>query len=355
MLPCRGRLRHQAYRPPKGRPMGQDTSLVFALAILLAYVYAFVGGFTDAANAIATSVGSRVLSPRAAVVLAGTFNLLGGLSGTAVALTIGKGLVDPSALSLPTVVAGLAGAMTWSLLTYRVGIPVSETHGLIGGLVGAGIATAGVGVVQWQGLSKTLVAIVASPTLGFIGGLTIIVAIYWTVYKKPRGRVMPVFKHLQRASAAYMAFSHGRNDAQKPMGVLAMALALHYGWKDVTVPIWIVLSCAAIAAVGTAYGGWRIIRTLGLRMTALDPVQGFAAEVAGASVIQGASELGIPISTTHAITSSILGVGAVRRLSAVRWGITFRIFLSWVLTLPAAMLLGAVALWILRGVLPLLQ
>jgi PiT family inorganic phosphate transporter len=335
--------------------MTQETGVVFELAVLLVYVYAFVGAFTDAANAIATSVGSRVLSPRAAVVLAGGFNLLGGLSGAAVALTIGKGLVDPSALSLITVVAGLVGAMTWSLLTYSLGIPVSETHGLIGGLVGAGIATAGVGVIQWQGLSKTLVAIVASPTLGFIGGSAIIVAIYWSLYKKSRGRVMPVFKHLQRASAAYMAFSHGRNDAQKPMGVLAMALALHYGWKDVTVPIWIVLSCASVAAVGTAYGGWRIIRTLGMRMTALDPVQGFAAEVAGASVIQGASELGIPISTTHAITSSIIGVGSARRLSAVRWGVTRRIFLSWVLTVPAAMLLGAVALWALRGVLPLLK
>jgi inorganic phosphate transporter, PiT family len=334
--------------------MGQETGLVFALAVVLAYVYAFVGGFTDAANAIATSVGSRVLSPRAAVVLAGSFNMLGGLSGTAVALTIGKGLIDPSALSLTTVVAGLAGAMTWSLLTYRIGIPVSETHGLIGGLVGAGIATAGVGVIQWQGLSKTLVAIVSSPALGFIGGLGIIVAIYWALHKKPRGHVVPAFKHLQRASAAYMAFSHGRNDAQKPMGVLAMALALHYGWKEVTVPTWIVVSCASVASVGTAYGGWRIIRTLGMRMTALDPVQGFAAEVAGASVIQGASELGIPISTTHAITSSILGVGAVRRLSAVRWGVTRRIVLSWILTVPATVLLGAAALWVLRTVLPLL-
>ena len=335
--------------------MGEETGLVFALAILLGYVYAFVGGFTDAANAIATSVGSRVLSPRAAVFLAGAFNLLGGLTGTAVALTIGKGLVDPSALSLTTVVAALVGAMTWSLLTYRLGIPVSETHGLIGGIVGAGIATAGVGVIQWQGLTKTLIAIVASPTLGFVGGLTIIVAIYWIVYKKPRGKVMPVFRHLQRASAAFMAFSHGRNDAQKPMGVLAMAIALHYGAKDVTVPLWIVLSCASLAALGTAYGGWRIIRTLGLRMTALDPVQGFAAETAGSAVILGASELGIPISTTHAITSSILGVGSVRRLSAVRWGVTRRIFISWVLTVPATMFFGAAALWMLRGVLPLLK
>ena len=335
--------------------MSESTGLVFALVILLAYVYAFVGGFTDAANAIATSVGSRVLSPRMAVVVAGVFNLLGGLTGTAVALTIGKGLVDPSALSLTTVVAGLAGAMSWSLMTYRLGIPVSETHGLIGGLVGAGIATAGLGVIQWQGLTKTAIAIVASPTLGLVGGFIVIIAIYRSLYHKRRGQVMPVFKHLQRASAAYMAFSHGRNDAQKPMGVLAMAIALQSGAKEVTVPLWIVLSCALLASLGTAYGGWRIIQTLGLRITALDPVQGFAAEVSGATVIQAASELGIPISTTHAITSAILGVGAARRLSAVRWGVTRKIVLSWVLTVPCTILLGALAMVVLRFVLPLLD
>jgi PiT family inorganic phosphate transporter len=334
--------------------MPEQTPLVFGLAFLMAYVYAFVGGFTDAANAIATAVGSRVLTPRAAVLVAGIFNLLGGLTGTAVALTIGKGLVDPSVLVLPTVVAALCGTMTWSLFTYRIGIPVSETHGLIGGLVGAALATAGTGVIRWEGLTKTLAAIVASPTLGFVGGLALIVAVYRAFYRQPRGRVLPLFTQLQRASAAYMAFSHGRNDAQKPMGVLALALALHYGWKEVTVPLWIVLSCASVAALGTAYGGWRIIRTLGLRMTALDPVQGFAAEVSGASVIQVASEFGIPISTTHAITSSILGVGSARRLSAVRWGITFQIFLSWLLTLPVTIALGGLFMLLLARVVPFL-
>jgi PiT family inorganic phosphate transporter len=330
--------------------MTEGSLLVFALAFLLVYVYAFVGGFTDAANAIATAVGSRVLSPRAAVALAGVCNLLGGLSGTAVALTIGKGLVEPTALTLTTVVAGLAGAMTWSLLTYSFGIPVSETHGLIGGLIGAAVATAGPGVIIWGGLAKTGIAILASPTLGFIGGLAIIVLLYRTLYRRTRGQVMPVFRQLQRLSAAFMAFSHGRNDAQKPMGVLAMALALHYGTKDVTVPLWVVVSCASVAALGTAWGGWRIIRTLGLRMTALDPVQGFAAEASGAAVIQVASEMGIPISTTHAITSSILGVGTARRLSAVRWGVTFRIFLSWVLTVPVTILFGALFMVVLgRG------
>ena len=328
--------------------MTEGSLVVFALAFLLVYVYAFVGGFTDAANAIATAVGSRVLSPRAAIVMAGACNLLGGLSGTAVALTIGKGLVDPAALTLLTVVAGLAGAMTWSLLTYTFGIPVSETHGLIGGLLGAAVATAGPGAIIWSGLTKTGIAILASPTLGFVGALTLIVLLYRLLYHRSRGQVMPVFRHLQRLSAAFMAFSHGRNDAQKPMGVLAMALALHYGTKDVVVPIWVVISCASVAALGTAWGGWRIIRTLGLRITALDPVQGFAAEASGAAVIQTASELGIPISTTHAITSAILGVGSARRASAVRWGITFRIFLSWVLTVPVTVLFGAFFLWILQ-------
>jgi PiT family inorganic phosphate transporter len=205
--------------------------VVFGLAVGMAYLYAFVGGFTDAANAIATSVGTRVLSPRAAVLMAGVFNLLGGLTGTAVALTIGTGLVDPSVLSLETVVAAVAGAMMWSLFTYIFGIPVSETHGLIGGLVGAAVATAGLDVVQWQGLTKVLVAIVASPSVGFVGGSAFLLLIYWTFRRSRPSQVKPWFKHLQRASAAYMAFSHGRNDAQKPMGVLA--LALYAGVDDV--------------------------------------------------------------------------------------------------------------------------
>jgi inorganic phosphate transporter, PiT family len=321
--------------------------IIFGLAVALAYLYAFMGGFTDAANAIATSVGTRVLSPRAAVMMAGVFNLLGGLTGTAVALTIGAGLVDPSVLSLGTVIAALAGAMTWSLVTYTFGIPVSETHGLIGGLVGAAVATAGLDVVQWRGLTPVLAAIIASPSVGFVGGSAFLLLIYWTFRRSRPGRVKPWFRHLQRLSAAYMAFSHGRNDAQKPMGILAMALALYAGGDQVHVPLWVVVSCAAVAALGTAYGGWRIIQTLGQRITALDPVQGFAAEAAGATVIQVASELGIPVSTTHAITSSILGVGATRRLSAIRWAVIVDIFASWLLTLPVTMALGA--LWALLG------
>jgi PiT family inorganic phosphate transporter len=328
--------------------------IVFGLAVGLSYVYAFVGGFTDAANAIATSVGTRVLSPQAAVVMAGVFNLAGGLTGTAVALTIGTGLVEPGVLSLVTVIATLAGAMAWSLFTYFFGIPVSETHGLIGGLIGAAVMTAGPDVVQWGSLTKVLVAIVVSPSVGFVGGSAFLLLIYWTFRRSRPGKVKPWFRHLQRLSAAYMAFSHGRNDAQKPMGMLAMALALYAGADQVSVPLWVVVSCATVAALGTAYGGWRIIHTLGQRITALDTVQGFAAEVAGATVIQVASELGIPVSTTHAITSSILGVGATRRLSAVRWTIIVDIFASWLLTLPVTMVLGALCVLLLRGLLALI-
>lgn len=331
--------------------MVEPSLAVFVLVIVMGYVYAFVGGFTDAANAIATSVGSRVLSPRAAVLMAGVFNLLGGLTGTAVALTIAEGIIEPTLLSLTTVVAALAGAMSWSLLTYRLGIPVSETHGLIGGLVGAAMATAGTEGVKWEGLTEVIVAIGASPAIGFLGGIGLIAIVYWLFHRARRGRVMPWFRHAQRVSAAYMAFSHGRNDAQKPMGVLALGLALYYGHEP-SIPIWVVLSAATVAAVGTAYGGWRIIRTLGMRVTDLDPVQGFAAEVSGATVIQLASQVGIPISTTHAITSSILGVGASRRLSAVRWGVTIQIFTSWLLTVPVTVGLGALYVLILRSVFP---
>jgi PiT family inorganic phosphate transporter len=330
--------------------MPDQSAFLFGLAIFMAYIYAFVSGFTDAANAIATSVGSRVLSPRAAVLMAGFFNLLGGLTGTAVAVTIGSGIVDVKDLSQITVVAGLAGAMSWSYLTYLRGIPVSETHGLIGGLIGAAVGTAGLDVIKWDTLTKVFIAIGASPTIGFVGGFGLIALIYWTFHRMRRSRAMPIFRNGQRLSAAYMSFSHGRNDAQKPMGVLALAVALYFGRQEVSVALWMILSAATVAAFGTAYGGWRIIRTLGMRVTDLDPVQGFAAEVSGATVIQVASQLGIPISTTHAITSSILGVGASRRLSAVRWGVTLEIFTSWLVTVPITLTLGAVYVFVLRAI-----
>jgi PiT family inorganic phosphate transporter len=326
-----------------------ESSFVFLLAaVLLAYVYAFLGGFTDAANAIATSVGSRALSPIVAVFMAALLEIAGALTGTAVALTIGKGIVTLELISIPTVVAALLATMLWSLLTYYFGIPVSETHGLIGAIIGAAIAAAGPEVVQWKSLSKVLLAIVISPVLGFFGGALLMMIIHFFFQSAPARRTSMVFRNLQRFSAAFMAFSHGRNDAQKPMGILVMILALHYGWKDTEVPLWVILSVGATAGLGVALGGWRIIRTLGMKIAPLATEQGFAAESSAAGVLQLASGFGIPVSTTHTITSAIVGAGAARRLSSVRWGITVEIALSWVLTLPATIALGWALAWLLQ-------
>jgi PiT family inorganic phosphate transporter len=226
---------------------------------------------------------------------------------------------------------------------------VSETHGLVGGLIGAAIVTAGAGIVEWQRVVSVLASIVVSPVFGFAGGAILILAVYWAFHRSDRRVVKPWFVHLQRASAAYMAFSHGRNDAQKPMGVLAMAFAVQYELKELHVAPWIVVSCSAAAALGTWYGGWRIIKTLGSKLTDLNPVQGFAAEVSGATVLHLASEAGVPVSTTHAITSSIIGVGAVRRRSSVRWTVLLEIFASWIVTLPATILLGGAIMYALRA------
>ena len=313
---------------------------IFLGAVALSYVYAFVGGFTDAANAIATAVGTRAFTPTQAVLVAAVFELLGALTGTAVALTIGRGIVAPEVLTQGAVVAALLGAMAWSLLTYRYGIPVSETHGLIGGIVGVGLAAAGAEAVQWPSLLPVLAAILVSPTLGFLGGMLLLSAIYYLFRRVPRSRGHPLFRHLQQLSAIYMAFSHGRNDAQKPMGVLTIALATYYGWTVLEVPLWVIVSVALVAGLGVAVGGWRIIRTLGMRVTGLNPIQGFAAETSAATVLQVASQFGIPVSTTHTITSAIVGAGTAHGRKAVRWGVVGEIAISWMLTLPATILLG---------------
>ena len=321
---------------------------IFLVAVALAYVYAFIGGFTDAANAIATAVGTRALAPGQAVLVAAVFELLGALTGTAVALTIGKGIISPELLNQAAVVAALLGAMTWSLLTYWRGIPVSETHGLIGAILGVGLFTGGVDGIGWGKLVAVFAAIFISPLLGFFGAKLLITVLYRLLQDASRARTTPIFRNLQRLSAVYMAFSHGRNDAQKPMGVLAMALAVHYGWATLSVPLWVVLSVGAVAGLGVAAGGWRIIRTLGMRVTALTTEQGFAAEASAATVLQLASELGVPVSTTHAITSAIIGAGTVRGRKAVRWSLVAEIGVSWIATLPATVLLGYVFAALLR-------
>jgi inorganic phosphate transporter, PiT family len=314
--------------------------LVFLVTVLLSYVYAFIGGFTDAANAIATAVGTRALRPGQAVAVAAILELAGALTGTAVALTIGKGIIAPALLTQPAVAAALLGAMIWSLLTYRRGIPISETHGLIGAIIGVGLFSAGPGAVQWGALLKVLAAIIVSPVLGFLGAAVLLTLVYWIGVPLTRRTGTRVFTNLQRLSSMYMAFSHGRNDAQKPMGVLALALAVHLQWTEVTVPLWVIVSVAAVAGLGVATGGWRIIRTLGMRVTGLSVEQGFAAEASAATVLQVASELGIPVSTTHAITSAVVGAGTLRGRKAVRWDVVGEIALSWLLTLPVTALLG---------------
>jgi inorganic phosphate transporter, PiT family len=323
---------------------------VFIAAIVMSYVYAFVGGFTDAANAIATSVGTRAFTPGQAVLVAAVFELLGALTGTAVALTIGTGVVDTDALTQGAVVAALAGAMTWSLLTYRYGIPVSETHGLIGAILGVGLAYAGVDAVIWGGVTPVLLAIILSPALGILGGMAMYLIVQSVFARTTRHTGMTWTRNLQRLSAVYMAFSHGRNDAQKPMGVLTLALVVYLGFSGDSVPLWVVLSVGAVAALGVAVGGWRIIRTLGMRITGLDSAQGFAAETSAATVLQLASEAGIPVSTTHTITSAIVGVGAVSNWRSIRWTLVLEIVSSWVLTLPATILFGFVYALLLRGI-----
>jgi PiT family inorganic phosphate transporter len=253
-------------------------------------------------------------------------------------------------LTQGAVVAALLGAMSWSLLTYRMGIPVSETHGLIGGIVGVGLAFAGPEAVQWRSLLPVLAAIFVSPAVGILGGMLLLIVIYNVARGAPRSRADPMFRWLQRLSSIYMAFSHGRNDAQKPMGVLTLALGVYFGWTTIEVPVWVIVSVAVVAGIGVAAGGWRIIRTLGMRLTALTPVQGFAAETSAASVLQVASEFGIPVSTTHTITSAIVGVGTVRGYKSVRWDIVLEIATSWVLTLPATILFGYFFGTIVRGI-----
>lgn len=292
-----------------------DPIFLFLITIVLAYLYAFIGGFTDASNAIATSIGTRALSPRVAVLMAGILEIAGALTGTAVALTIGKDIVTLELITLYTVPAALLGTMVWSLVTYYFGIPVSETHGLIGGIVGAAIAVSGTSVIQWSGLIKVLIAIIVSPLLGFLGGILLMVPIYRYFSSSPPSQMKPLFTNLQRLSAAFMAFSHGRNDAQKPMGVVVMAMALYYGWTEMSVPIWVILTVGITAGFGVAMGGWRIIKTLGLKIAKLRPEEGFAAETSAAGVLQLASVFGIPVSTTHTITSSIIGVGTMQGFS----------------------------------------
>jgi PiT family inorganic phosphate transporter len=332
--------------------MVEPALVVLAAIIALGLAFDFVNGFHDTANAIATSVATRVLSPGQAVSMAAVLNVVGAVSGTAVATTVGRGIVPPEVATQQLVAAALIAAITWNLLTWWLAIPSSSSHALIFSIVGAGIAAAGIESIQIGGITKTLQGLVFSPLLGFLVALLLLMALLWIFARSRPLRVTRIFGRLQIVSAAYMAFSHGSNDAQKTMGVLTMALASYYGWTgdEWGVPLWVILAAAAAMGLGTALGGWRIVRTMGLKVVELRPIDGFAAETAAATVIEVASRLGIPVSTTHVISSSILGVGATRSLSAVRWGVAGRIVSTWVITIPACIALA----WIVYSVLHLI-
>jgi len=323
--------------------MLDDPSLwVFIIIILLALGFGVVNGFNDAANAIATVIGTRTLSPRNAIIMAAFFNLAGAATGTAVARTIGKGILIPEAITFQTVIAALAAVIIWTTLaTYR-GIPVSLTHGFIAAMGAAGVAAVGTKAVDWGVMAKVASAVVSAPVLGFIGGFILMILLMWLFRKSIPTKVRNIFGNLQIVSAAFMAYSHGKNDGQMPIGIITMAFILYTGQAEVWegIPWWIIIVSALSISSGTAVGGWRVIKTLGMRITTLRPVHGFAAEVSAASVIEMASHLGIPVSTTHCISSSIMGVGSTRRLSAVRWGIAGNIMAAWVITFPVCGGLG---------------
>jgi PiT family inorganic phosphate transporter len=327
-------------------------SLILIAVLALAVIFDYINGFHDTANAIATSVSTRALKPQYAIVMSAVANFVGALSGTAVAATISSGLVDTKVESQVVVAAALLGAIAWNLLTWWLAIPSSSSHALIGGLLGATAVAAGVGTWKIDGIvNKVLVPLVSSPILGFLIGFGLMILLL-NLFRRAHPRIMnDRFRKLQVLSAAYMAFSHGSNDAQKTMGIMTLALVTAGITNDPHPPLWVILLAATAISMGTAIGGWRIIRTMGTRVVKLDPVHGFAAETTAATIIFGASHLGMPVSTTHVISTAIMGVGSTGRLSAVRWGVARSILIAWVLTIPAAGLTAAVAYLVLRPIL----
>jgi PiT family inorganic phosphate transporter len=323
--------------------------LILVLIVALGLAFDFINGFHDTANAIATSVATRALSPGKAVMMAAVLNAVGALTGTAVASTIGKGIIAPEDTTQLLVIAALLSAIIWDLVTWWYGIPSSSSHALIFSIVGAGVASAGWSSIGTGGLTKVFQGLAISPVFGFLGALLVMILLLRSFAQARPRFVSRFFLRAQIVSAAYMAYSHGSNDAQKTMGIITMALASYYGWTGTTwhVPVWVILAAGGAMALGTAIGGWRIVRTIGLKVVELRPIDGFAAETAAATVIEVASRLGIPVSTTHVISSSIMGVGSTRRLSAVRWSIAGRIVSAWVFTIPACVAIG----WVIYEVL----
>ena len=317
--------------------------------ILVALFFDYINGFHDAANSIATVVSTRVLSPGKAVVWAAFFNFVAAFTfGTAVATTVGSGLIDIHILTFAVIFGGLVGAILWDLITWYFGLPTSSSHALIGGYAGAAVAKAGFAAIVPGGWTKTIVFIVLSPMIGVAAGLALMTAIFWIFKWTPPSRVDRWFRRLQLLSAAFFSLNHGANDAQKTMGIVAGVLFTAGYIQTFYIPFWVVLMAHAAISLGTLAGGWRIIHTMGSKITKLQPVSGFAAETGAAFALLTATHFGVPVSTTHAITGSIVGVGATRRFSAVRWGVARQILWAWVLTIPAAFLIGAGTFTLLR-------
>jgi PiT family inorganic phosphate transporter len=318
--------------------------------ILVALTFDFLNGFHDAANSIATVVSTRVLSPKKAVLWAAFFNFVAAfVMGTAVAKTMGKGMIDLSVVTNEVILAGLIGAITWNLFTWYYGLPVSSSHALIGGYAGAAVAKAGPGAILVAGWTKTLIFIVMAPLMGMFFGFLLMVAVSWTFRRWHPFKLDQVFRRLQLVSAGLYSLGHGGNDAQKTMGIITGLLVTGGYLKTFDVPLWVILISHAAIALGTMFGGWRIVKTMGTKITKLQPMGGFCAETSGAITLFLATHLGIPVSTTHTITGAIIGVGATRRISAVKWGVAGRIVWAWILTIPLSAAVAALSYFAIRA------
>ena len=321
-------------------------SAMLVIVVLLAIAFDYVNGFHDTANAIATSVATRALSPRVAILMAASFNFIGAFAGTAVAKTVGSGLVEDATTTQVVIAAALIGAITWNLITWQRGLPSSSSHALVGGLFGATIIAAGTGALKIDGIvTKVLIPMITSPVLGFIIAFGLMILLYRLFYRSRRKPMSTMFRRLQPISAAFMAFAHGSNDAQKTMGIITLALVTEGLIPDFNVPFWVIVVSATALSLGTAVGGWRIMRTMGTRVAKLEPVHGFAAETTAAVILFGTAHFGMPVSTTQVISGAIMGVGSSQGLRRVRWGVARRILVAWVVTLPAAGGLAALS-WI---------
>ncbi len=338
-----------------------DPFILLCIVVVLALVFDFTNGFHDAANAIATVVSTRVLRPRTAVLYAAVLNLIGAMLGTEVAKTIGSGLVDAFSITIYTVLCTLVAAIVWNLITWYNGLPTSSSHALIGSLLGASYFSSQHG---WDNihldkvLEKIIIPMIGAPIVGFMVGFGLMLGLTWLVFRQHLHRINSVFGKLQIVSAGFMALSHGMSDAQKSMGIIALALMLTYppanfvAGSELYIPLWVMISCAIFMGLGTAMGGWRIVRTLGSRVIKLQPIHGFACETTASLVLATTAHFGIPLSTTQVISSAIMGVGATKRLSAVRWGVVGNIVWAWVLTIPLTFALAGGLMWLLLRVTP---